>query len=105
MVIETNEVKNSPPAAGPDPEQRQATVFLKARIMKDQVGFHKLVYSETASQVGTLIESLLNRGKENQFTKRQPATTAIVNKAAAGSEAEVPKVIKIGEKDVDMEIE
>ena len=41
------------------------SVFLKARILKDQSGFHKLVYSETVSQVNTLIESLVSRGKEN----------------------------------------
>ena len=44
-------------------------VYLKGRILKDQVGFHKLVYGEGVLQVNHLIESLVNRGKENQFSK------------------------------------
>ena len=38
--------------------------------MKDQVGFHKLVYGESVQNVNCLIESLVNRGKENQFSKQ-----------------------------------
>ena len=60
-------------------------VFLKARILKDQSGFHKLVYSETVSQVNGLIESLVNRGKENNFTRKNVAPAA--NSAAAAASA------------------
>ena len=60
--------RNSPPAQGPQQSENQghtSGVFLKARILKDQAGFHKLVYQESVSQVNLLIESLVNRGKEN----------------------------------------
>lgn len=53
-----------------DPGSGSINVYLKARILKDQVGFHKLVYSESVSAVNSLIESLVNRGKENQFNRR-----------------------------------
>ena len=57
-------------------------VYLKARILKNQTGFHKLVYAETVTQVNTLIESLVSRGKENQFTKKPAANSAATQNQA-----------------------
>ena len=37
----------------------------------NQESFHKLVYQETVHQVNNLIESLVNRGKENQFATKK----------------------------------
>ena len=39
-------------------------VFLKARVLKQVTGFHKIVYGESTLLVNNLIESLINRGKE-----------------------------------------
>ena len=66
-----------------------AKVFMKARILKDQKGFHKLVYTESVSQVNNLIESLVNRGKENQFAKKNAggAVTAPAAKTGAAQAA------------------
>ena len=67
LAADNDDQGNGSPAAQAADSEYDDTVFLKARILKEFTGFHKLVYGETVGQVNSLIESLVNRGKENQF--------------------------------------
>ena len=43
----------------------EKSVFLKARVLKQANGYHKMVYAETTQQVNSLIEFMLTKNSQN----------------------------------------
>ena len=84
---------------------------MKARILKQATGFHKLVYNESTVHVNNLIEALVTRGKDAEAKKKnvqnqqQNAAPKQPVEQKTEVDAKPKEAIKVAAEDVDMEIE